>query len=87
MGIQGSGKSTFCSRFLSDVERVNLDKLPNWQKRGVGLYWETFTKDGFNPLTGQDEVAERRRLKVDEDLPIGDAYTEYIAGILGESTR
>lgn len=27
MGIQGSGKSSFCSIFLSDVKRVNLDTL------------------------------------------------------------
>ena len=27
MGIQGSGKSTFCRKSLADVERVNLDTL------------------------------------------------------------
>ena len=27
IGIQGSGKSIFCSRFLADVERINLDTL------------------------------------------------------------
>lgn len=27
MGIQGSGKTTFCTRFLQDVKRVNLDSL------------------------------------------------------------
>ncbi len=27
MGIQGSGKSVFCRRFLASVERVNLDTL------------------------------------------------------------
>ena len=27
MGIQGSGKSEFCRRFLPDVERINLDAL------------------------------------------------------------
>ena len=27
MGIQGSGKSEFCRRFLPDVERINLDTL------------------------------------------------------------
>ncbi len=23
---------------------INFDDLPNWQKRGVGLFWETYTK-------------------------------------------
>ena len=27
IGIQGSGKSTFCRRFLPDIPRVNLDSL------------------------------------------------------------
>jgi tRNA(His) guanylyltransferase len=29
---------------------VNFNDLPNWQKRGVGLYWETFEKQGVIPL-------------------------------------
>ena len=37
IGIQGSGKSEFCRRFLSDVERVNLDTLKtrNNEKRKI----------------------------------------------------
>ena len=37
MGIQGSGKSEFCRRFLADVERVNLDTLKtrNREKRMI----------------------------------------------------
>lgn len=37
MGIQGSGKSEFCRRFLADVERVNLDTLKtrNNEKRMI----------------------------------------------------
>ncbi len=27
MGIQGSGKSEFCSRYLRDITRINLDTL------------------------------------------------------------
>ena len=27
IGIQGSGKSEFCRRYLADVERINLDTL------------------------------------------------------------
>ena len=37
IGIQGSGKSEFCRRFLPDVERVNLDTLKtrNNEKRKI----------------------------------------------------
>lgn len=47
---------------------INFNDLPLWQKRGIGFYWETFDREG----------AERRRLKIDMELPQGDAYGEYI---------
>ena len=30
---------------------INFNDAPNWQKRGTGLYWESFSKAGFNPTT------------------------------------
>lgn len=30
IGIQGSGKSEFCRKYLADVTRVNLDTLKTW---------------------------------------------------------
>ena len=35
MGIQGSGKSTFCARFLPDAVRVNLDTLHTRNKEAL----------------------------------------------------
>ncbi|MBO6208232.1 MAG: AAA family ATPase [Lachnospiraceae bacterium] len=35
MGIQGSGKSTFCARFLTDAVRVNLDTLHTRNKEAL----------------------------------------------------
>lgn len=35
MGIQGSGKSTFCSQVLPDVVRVNLDTLHTRNKEAI----------------------------------------------------
>jgi len=35
MGIQGSGKSTFCSIFLSDAVRINLDILHTRNKESL----------------------------------------------------
>ena len=61
---------------------INYDKLPSWQKRGMGIYWATYEKQGFNPVTGKAENAERRALKVDEEIPVGEAYSEFIANLL-----
>ena len=35
MGIQGSGKSTFCRRFLPGTERINLDTLHTRNKEAL----------------------------------------------------
>lgn len=63
---------------------INFNDVPNWQKRGIGLYWETFAKPALNPKTGEEVVAERRRIKVDYELPMRDAYSDFIAKLLSE---
>lgn len=37
MGIQGSGKSTFCSRVLPKVERINLDTLKTRKREALKI--------------------------------------------------
>lgn len=61
---------------------VNFNDLPPWQKRGIGVYWETFEKDALNPKTGERVNATRRRLKRDLELPMRDAYDEFILKLL-----
>lgn len=61
---------------------VNFNDLPLWQKRGVGLYWETYQKASRNPLTGEDVTALRRRLKIDLGLPMRDEYGSFIRGLV-----
>lgn len=62
---------------------VNFNDLPNWQKRGIGLCWETYEKPGLNPLTNETVVTERRRIRVDFDLPMKDAYSQFIHKLAG----
>jgi hypothetical protein len=57
---------------------INFNRLPNWQKRGIGLYWEDYEKEGFNPRSGKTTKAIRRRLTVDMDLPMKEAYEALI---------
>ncbi len=61
---------------------INFNDLPNWQKRGIGLYWETYEKPGLNPLTSETVVTERRRIQVDFDLPMKENYDEFIRKLL-----
>jgi tRNA(His) 5'-end guanylyltransferase len=62
---------------------INFNDVPTWQKRGTGVYWETFQKEGFNPKLGQSVTATRRRIKVDRDLPMAEEYGSFVAGFLG----
>ena len=61
---------------------INFNDLPAWQKRGTGLYWETYGKQRQNPVTGKSESAQRRRVKIDFDLPMKEKYSEFIETIL-----
>jgi len=62
---------------------INFNDIPTWQKRGTGVYWETFQKEGFNPKLGQPVTATRRRIKIDRDLPMAEEYGSFVAGFLG----
>ena len=64
---------------------INFNDLPNWQKRGVGLYWEEVEKAGVNPLTQEETSTRRRRIKVDLDLPMKEEYGQFIANLLHSS--
>lgn len=62
---------------------VNFDRLPSWQKRGVVVAWRNVEVEGRDPRTDTVVKAMRRRLAVDDELPFGDAYADYVAARLG----
>jgi len=61
---------------------INFNELPNWQKCGVGLVWEEYEKDAVNQKTGEPVTAVRRRLCRVLDLPMRDAYSEFVANVI-----
>ncbi|MDH5327097.1 MAG: guanylyltransferase [Gammaproteobacteria bacterium] len=61
---------------------TNFNSLPSWQKRGIGVYWETYQKEATNPSTGQTVTALRRRLGVEYELPMKDEYNNFIRSLL-----
>jgi len=61
---------------------LNFNDVPNWQKRGIGLYWEDYEKTGLNPVTGETAQAIRRRIQVDMDVPMKDAYAEFVEALI-----
>ena len=61
---------------------INFNELPNWQKRGIGLYWVNYDKEGVNPKTGRKTLTQRRKIYVDYDLPMKVDYDGFILNIL-----
>jgi tRNA(His) 5'-end guanylyltransferase len=64
---------------------TNFAKLPAWQRRGVGLFWERYEKAGRNPKTGQATKASRRRVKTELELPMKKEYESFIRARIGEA--
>ena len=61
---------------------INFNDLPLWQRRGVGLCWEQYQKEGFNPLKQEPVLATRRRVKIELELSMKDEYSHFIHKLL-----
>jgi tRNA(His) guanylyltransferase len=61
---------------------INFNNLPNWQKRGIGFYWEDYVKAGVNPQTGATVTATRRRIKIEDELPMKEEYTSFLGTVV-----
>lgn len=92
-GLSGAAVTTRLERStvadkneLLHARGVNFNEVPAWQRRGVGIWWESFAKDGFNPVTGETVVATRRRLHVERTLPMKDDYRALVRRLAAGST-
>lgn len=81
---QLSGVSIADKNELLFQKGINFNDIPNWQKRGIGVYWEEYTKDAINQKTGETTKAVRMRLKVDYELPMKDQYSQFVAALISD---
>ena len=63
---------------------INVNELPLWQRRGIGLWWENYERPGHDPVRGVDVTTTRRRVVVERELPMKDAYREFVATRVSE---
>ena len=82
-----SGLSKKAKHDLLFENSVNFNDLPEWQKRGFGICWEDFEKEGWNPILNEKVVANRRRLTHCLDLPVGKKYSEFIDDLCTTSSH
>lgn len=76
------GKTVAFKNELLFSRGINFDKLPSWQKRGIGVYWDDVEKVGYNPITNQEGKAIRSVLSVNYELPLGEDYAKYVISFL-----
>lgn len=79
---QIEGQSIAYKNELLFSRNINFNDLPCWQKRGVGLYNESYEKTGFNPVTKEEVTSIRSRIGVNMDLEIGEMYTDWIISLI-----
>lgn len=72
------GKGVSYKNELLFSRGINYDKLPMWQKRGVGMWMEEYEKAAVNPMNGEKITATRKRIHVEYDLPIGEEYGRIV---------
>mgnify|MGYP001203513409 CR=1 FL=1 len=76
------GKSVAAKNELLHSRGINFNDLPAWQRRGIGVLWESYDKHGQNPKTGESTVTLRRRLQTVMDLPLKDGYDAFVGRLL-----
>ncbi|PTX94780.1 guanylyltransferase [Verrucomicrobia bacterium LW23] len=64
---------------------INFAELPLWQRRGIGLYWRDFLKEGYNPKKDRAVTSVRRRIYTDLELPMKGEYEEFLGQRLREA--
>ena len=79
------GKSVAFKNELLFSRGINFDKLPSWQKRGIGVFWDDAEKIGYNPKTNQETKTIRKVLSVNYELPLVEEYAKYVASFLQQN--
>lgn len=64
---------------------INFNDVPVWQRRGSGLSWETYEKTGYDPIQQKEVTTSRRRIQVSEELPMKEAYGDWLRQIIDPS--
>ncbi len=66
---------------------INFNDLPNWQKRGIGVYWKNIQKEGFNSKNGEKVLVNRRELFADFELPMRDEYDTFVSELIDRNVK
>lgn len=69
-------------RALLAAHGVDVAALPAWQLRGVGVGFADEERVGHDPVRDEAVRVVRRRVVVDEALPVGAALARFVTGLV-----
>lgn len=75
-------KSTAFKNELLFARNINYNDVPQWQKRGVGIYSKEYVRQGYNPISEKVVSVKRKSFKADYELPIAEKYSAFIGSFL-----
>lgn len=64
---------------------IDYNALPWWQRYGAVLHFERTEKTGTNRKTGESVKFYRRELVLNENLPSGEKFGEYILSLMNDA--
>ncbi len=67
--ILNKKKSSELNEILFD-KGININEVPSWQRRGIGIYKKKVSINGYNPLNKEYVVSNRLKIYKDWDLPL-----------------
>lgn len=76
------GKSIAYKNELLFQKGINYKDLPSWQKRGIGVYYQDVSKEGYNPVKDEKVMTQRKELIADYEIPFGEEYRDFVLGFL-----
>jgi tRNA(His) guanylyltransferase len=82
-GLHGASESEKHELLFSNG--VNFTALPAWQRRGIGLWWSTVSREGFDPIRQATVKTRRRAVHVERELPMRDEYRSLVEELAGGS--
>ena len=77
-----NANDTYKKAFLLSAFDIDFNTTDTWTRNGTGLYFKKVTKEGFNPVTKKTTKVKRNKLIIDNELPTGLEYRNFIGGLL-----
>lgn len=80
--LELEGKDVPFKNELLFKKGINYNDLLSWQKRGIGVYYKDVKKEGYNPISNETVMTDRRELIADYEIPLGDEYRRFILNFI-----